>query len=128
RNLRAKRRLRMRPARIQPPLVRLCSARAGPGPSTPRRQTMKGRLFAVALLTATFGASGCGGGANKVSSASLQPRLLPSSAVSAAGFGLQRTQDWSDPVNLIGEGLQLPQRTRPSEAVKEFTDAHMEGS
>jgi hypothetical protein len=89
---------------------------------------MKGRLFAVALLSATLGASGCGGGEKKVSSASLRPRLLPVSVVTPFGFGLQRTQDWSDPVNLIGEGLQLPQRTRPSEAVKEFADAHMEGS
>ena len=89
---------------------------------------MKGRLFTVALLTATVGASGCGGGGKKVSSASLQPRLLPSSEVSPFGFALQQTQDWSDPVNLVGEGLPLPQRTRPSEAVKEFTDAHFEGS
>ena len=89
---------------------------------------MKRRLFAVGLLTATLGASGCGGGTSKVSSASLQPRLLPSSAVSAAGFLLQRTQDWSDPVNLVGEGLPVPQRTRPSEAVKAFTGAHFEGA
>ena len=89
---------------------------------------MKGRLFTVALLTATVGASGCGGGGKKVSSASLQPRLLPSSEVSPFGFALQQTQDWSDPVNLVGEGLQVPQRTRPSEAVKEFTGAHFEGS
>ena len=89
---------------------------------------MKGRLFAVALFSATLGASGCGGGEKKVSPASLRPRLLPVSVVTPFGFGLQRTQDWSDPVNLIGEGLQLPQRTRPSEAVKEFADAHMEGS
>src|SRR5947207_1035825 len=106
----------------------MLGASRGLGPSTPWRQTMKGRLFTVALLTATVGASGCGGGGKKVSSASLQPRLLPSSEVSPFGFALQQTQDWSDPVNLIGEGLPLPQRTRPSEAVKEFTDAHFEGS
>ena len=86
----------------------------------------KGRLFAVAALSASLGAAGCGGGGSKVSSASLQPRLLPSS--SAPGFALERTQDWSDPVNLVGEGLALPQRTRPSDAVKEFTGAHFEGS
>jgi len=89
---------------------------------------MKGRLFAVAALGAALGASGCGGGEKEVSSASLQPRLLPSSVVAPFGFGLERTQDWSDPVNLVGEGFQLPQRTRPSQAVKEFTGAHFEGS
>jgi hypothetical protein len=87
---------------------------------------MKGPLFVVAGLTASLAIVGCGGGGGKVSSASLQPRLLPSS--STPGFGLQRTQDWSDPVNLVGEGLALPQRTRPSEAVKEFTSAHFEGA
>jgi hypothetical protein len=44
------------------------------------------------------------------------------------GFGLQRTLDWSDPVNLVGEGLSLPQATHPSAAVKEFQDAHFEGA
>src|SRR5205807_4070956 len=76
-------------------------------------------LVACAVL------AGCGG-ASKVSSASLQPRLLPSSEV--PGFGLQRTLDWSDPVNLVGEGLFLPQRTRPSSAVGEFTSAHLSGA
>ena len=89
---------------------------------------MKRRLFAVAALGATFGLAGCGSSEEKVSSASLRPRLLPSSAVLPFGFALERTQDWSDPVNLVGEGLQIPQRTRPSEALKEFTGAHFEGS
>jgi hypothetical protein len=87
---------------------------------------MKGRLFAVAGVTASLAIVGCGGGGSKVSSASLRPRLLPSSSV--PGFALQRTQDWSDPVNLVGEGLALPQRTRPSEAVKEFTGARFQGA
>jgi len=86
---------------------------------------MNGRLFAVAGLTLSLAIVGCGGG-SKVSSASLDPRLLPGSAV--PGFAVQRTQDWSDPVNLVGEGLALPQRTRPSEAVKEFTGAHFRGA
>jgi hypothetical protein len=70
--------------------------------------------------------AGCGGGSSKVSPASLQPRLPPSSDV--PGFGLQRTLDWSEPVNLVGEGLFLPQRTRPSSAVKEFTGSHFRGA
>ena len=86
---------------------------------------MKGRLSAVACLSVCVALTACGG-TSKVSSASLQPRLLPSSEV--PGFGLQRTLDWSDPVNLVGEGLFLPQRTRPSSAVKEFTGAHLAGA
>ena len=86
---------------------------------------MKGRLSAVACLLVCVALTACGG-TSKVSSASLQPRLLPSSEV--PGFGLQRTLDWSDPVNLVGEGLFLPQRTRPSSAVKEFTGTHLTGA
>src|SRR6266700_483469 len=86
---------------------------------------MKGRLSAVACLSVCVALTACGG-TSKVSSASLQPRLLPSSEV--PGFGLQRTLDWSDPVNLVGEGLFLPQRTRPSSAVQEFTGAHLAGA
>jgi hypothetical protein len=41
---------------------------------------------------------------------------------------LQRTLDWSDPVNLVGEGIALPQVTRPSSAVKEFKDASFKGA
>jgi hypothetical protein len=52
--------------------------------------------------------------------------LLPHTDV--PGFGLQRTLDWSDPVNLVGEGLFLPQRARPSSAVKEFTGAGFMGA
>jgi hypothetical protein len=78
-------------------------------------------------LSAGFAIAGCGGGGtSKVSSASLQPRLLSGSAV--PGFGLQRTLNWSDPVDLVGEGLALPQMTHPSAAVKEFKDAHFRGA
>jgi hypothetical protein len=80
------------------------------------------------MLAACVGIAmtGCGGSGGKVSSASLQPRLLPASQV--PGFGLQRTLDWSDPVNLVGEGLALPQITHPSEAVKQFDNAHFKGA
>jgi hypothetical protein len=87
---------------------------------------MKGQLFAVAGLSVGVALAGCGGGGAKVSSASLKSRLLPASAV--PGFGLQRTLDWDDPVNLVGEGLALPQVTHPSAGVKEFTDAHLKGA
>jgi hypothetical protein len=84
------------------------------------------RLVAIACAIPTVAITGCGGGGGKVSSASLQPRLLPSSQ--APGLGLQRTLDWSDPVNLIGEGVALPQAKRPSEGVKEFKDAKLKGA
>jgi hypothetical protein len=89
---------------------------------------MKRVLFAVAWVSGCVALTGCGssGETSTTSSASLQPRLLPSSAV--AGFGLQRTLDWSDPVNLVGEGLSLPQVTQPSTAVKEFKDASFKGA
>jgi hypothetical protein len=88
---------------------------------------MKSRVLVVAGLVAGALIAGCGGSStSKVSSASLQPRLLPVSAV--PGFGLQRRLDWSDPVNLVGEGLALPQVTHPSAAVGEFNDAHFRGA
>jgi hypothetical protein len=86
---------------------------------------VKGSLCAVACVFACAAVAGCGG-SSKVSSASLQSRLLPSS--DAPGFGLERTLDWSDPVNLVSEGLFLPERTRPSSAVREFTGAHFRGA
>src|SRR5256884_9890539 len=86
---------------------------------------MKRQLLVGACLSAGFAATGCGGGGSKVSSASLRGRLLP--VASVPGFGLQRTLNWSDPVNLVGEGLSLPQATHPSAAVKEFKEAHLRG-
>jgi hypothetical protein len=86
---------------------------------------MKGWLLAAVGVTVGLALAGCGGG-GKVSSASLDSRLPAGSSV--PGFSLQRRLDWSDPVNLVGEGLALPQVTHPSAAVKEFTDAHFRGA
>src|SRR2546430_2117388 len=86
---------------------------------------MRRRVFMLAACVG-IAITGCGGSGGRGSSASLQPRLLPASQV--PGFGLQRTLDWSDPVNLVGEGLALPQITHPSEAVKQFDDAHFKGA
>jgi hypothetical protein len=69
--------------------------------------------------------SGCGGGGN-VSATSLDPRLLPASFV--PGFGLERTLDWSNPIDLVGEGVALPQITHPSAGVEEFKSAHLKGA
>jgi hypothetical protein len=88
---------------------------------------MKRQLLVGACVCLVVALAGCGdSGGGKVSSASLQSRLLPASSV--PGFGLQRTLDWSDPINLVGQGLSLPQVTRPSVAVNEFKDAQLRGS
>lgn len=82
-------------------------------------------------LLITLGAvwlAGCGGGGSTsgdVSAASLAPRLLPAAAL--PGFRQQRTFDWRDPVDLIVEGLRLPEITRPSSAVKILNDAGFQG-
>jgi hypothetical protein len=94
--------------------------------SIARESHMKAWLAAVAALLIIGVVTGCGGSSGKVSAASLNPRLLPASSV--PGFGLQRTLNWSDPVNLVGEGLSLPQATHPSTAVKNFKEAHLQGA
>jgi hypothetical protein len=86
---------------------------------------MRERLLAAASLAACVAIAGCGGG-GKVSSASLEHRLPPSGSV--PGFGVQRTLDWSNPIDLVGEGLALPQVTAPSAAVKEFSDRNLRGA
>ena len=89
---------------------------------------MKSWLFVTTCLSFGIALAGCGGsgGSATVSSVSLQPRLPGSSE--APGFAVQRTLDWSDPVNLVGQGLSIPQRTQPSAAVQEFKDSHFRGA
>jgi hypothetical protein len=87
---------------------------------------MRSRSLVVVVCVIPIAAiSGCGG-SNEISAASLQPRLLSSSEL--PGLGLQRKFDWSDPVNLVGEGVAVPQTTQPSEAVKEFKAAGLKGA
>jgi hypothetical protein len=74
--------------------------------------------LSLALLT------GCGG--SEVSANSLDPRLLPAAAV--PGFTLARRLDWSNPVDLVGQGIALPDSTYPSAGVKELQDAHVKGA
>jgi hypothetical protein len=81
------------------------------------------RWLPVALALALV--SGCGS-SGTVSATTLDPRLLPASSV--PGFGLERKLDWSDPVNLVGEGVPLPEITHPSAGVKEFQSAHLKGA
>jgi hypothetical protein len=72
------------------------------------------------------GGCGGGGGSSKASAASLHPRVLAVSAV--PGYFLARTLGWSDPVDLVGEGIFLPQIVHPSQAVKMIDSAGFEGA
>jgi hypothetical protein len=80
--------------------------------------------LAAAVVAVAVG--GCGGGSSKVSAGSLHSRLLPASGV--PGYFLSRTLDWSDPVNLVGEGLFLPEVVHPSQAVSKINGAGFEGA
>jgi hypothetical protein len=86
-------------------------------------QRAKWLVPSVVLLAVAV--AGCGG-TKHVKASSLEPRLLPSSAV--PGFSLERKLDWSDPINLVAEGIQVPQAIHPSDAVARFNSAHLEGS
>jgi hypothetical protein len=87
------------------------------------------RIFVVVVMCGAAaglgGLTGCGGG-SEVSASSLKPRLLPASLT--PGFRVLRTLDWSDPVNLVGEGIFLPEATHPAQAVKEVRDADFRGA
>jgi hypothetical protein len=105
------------------------------------------RLSASVVLLATaslLAAAGCGGSDDGTSPASLKSRLLPASAVPSAGtqarprvigpiprgvppppslptsggrFTVERYFGWKDPIDVVAEGISIPQATRPSEAV-----------
>jgi hypothetical protein len=92
-----------------------------------RRQSKDILAVAAACVAAAAlgGLTGCGGDST-VSASSLKPRLLPASLT--PGFHLLRTLDWSDPVNLVSEGIFLPELTHPSDAVKEVRDADFQGA
>jgi hypothetical protein len=87
---------------------------------------MRGHRWGAIALVSVVLVAGCGGGDSKVSASSLNPRLLPSSSL--PGFRLERKLDLSDPVNLVGEGIALPEATHPSAAVKEFESAGVQGA
>src|SRR5436190_14762170 len=81
-------------------------------------------LLALVGLATVFLAA-CGSD-KSVSSASLKRQLLKASAV--PGYGLQRTLDWNDPVDLVGQGIFLPELTKPSAAVKVMKTAGLRGA
>jgi hypothetical protein len=90
------------------------------------RQSKGILVVAAACVAAGLGGlTGCGS-ESKVSASSLKPRLFPASLT--PGFRVLRTLDWSDPVNLVGEGIFLPELTHPSEAVKEVRGAGFRGA
>jgi hypothetical protein len=84
------------------------------------------RLSPVGLLLLAGVFAACGGGDSGDRTAeSLKPRLPAPSSV--PGYHLQRTFDWSNPVDLVGEGLRLPEATHPSAGVQAFEDANVQG-
>ena len=72
--------------------------------------------------------AGCGGGGSSgnVTAQSLEPRLIPASSL--PGFTKAHTYDWSDPINLVGEGIPLPAATHPSDGVQVFKKAGLRGA
>jgi hypothetical protein len=83
------------------------------------------RPLAGVAAVACVGLAACGGSGGKVTASSLKGRLMPASFVT--GFSLQRTFDWKDPVNLLGEGLLLPEATRPADVLAKVRKAGFEG-
>ena len=84
-----------------------------------------GGVGLAAALVVVLGGCGGGGGSN-VSATSLEPRLLPASSL--PGFNSVATLNWSNPIDLVGLGVALPEPTYPSAAVKEFQAAHLQGA
>ena len=78
------------------------------------------------LVIAVVSGCGSGSGGSKTSPSSLRPRVLAVSTV--PGYFLARTLSWSDPVDLVGEGLFLPEIVHPSQAVKMINGAGFEGA
>ena len=87
-----------------------------------RRRTALGAAIAIIGLAACGG----GGSSGKVPARTLTPRLAPPSLV--RDHRLQRRFDWSNPVDLVGEGIVLPETTPPSRAVDVLQRAGFEGS
>jgi hypothetical protein len=69
---------------------------------------------------------GCGEDDEGTSPASLRSQLLPASEV--PGFKIQRKFDWDNPIDLVHEGLALPESTPPSRAVEVLEDAGFEAA
>jgi hypothetical protein len=80
------------------------------------------RVALILLVVVSVGALvGCGGDDDGTSPASLRSHLLPASEIQ--GFKIERKFDWDNPIDFVGQGLNVPEATPPSQAVKAFEDA-----
>jgi hypothetical protein len=78
------------------------------------------------VLALGLAVAACGGGGGKASAESLQPRLMPASSL--PGFTSVAKLDLTDPVDLVGKGITLPQPTYPSAGLKEFQSDNLKGA
>ncbi len=82
-------------------------------------------LLAASLLMA-LGATGCGGGGEEATPASLKPLLLPVAQLKP--LQLERTFGWDNPTDFTTQGVFLPEATPPSEAIAAMDDANFEAA
>jgi hypothetical protein len=82
------------------------------------------RALGVPAIVAALLSAGCGGGSSSSesssSSSSIKGHLLPASVTPQ--FRVQRTLNWSDAVDVVGEGLALPEAVHPSSVVNWLKD------
>ena len=78
----------------------------------------------LTMATLAIGLAGCGGDDDGTSPASLNSQLLPASQF--PGFKIERKFEWDNPIDLVAQGLNVPEATPPSQAVKAFEDAGFE--
>lgn len=84
------------------------------------------RLPSIAIaLVAVAAAAGCGS-SDSTPPPRLTAHLLPATAY--PGFGLERTIELRDPIDLVAEGIALPQATQPSTAVRRVRDAQLQAA
>jgi hypothetical protein len=83
------------------------------------------KLGILTMAALAIGLGACGSSDDDgTSPASLNSRLLPASQI--PGFKIERKFEWDNPIDLVAQGLNVPQATPPSEAVKTFEDAGFE--
>jgi hypothetical protein len=83
-----------------------------------------GRAGVVASLVAMVFVAGCGGDNESASPKTLKPDLPPASDYK--GFRLERTFAWDNPIDVVVDGIPLPESTEHSVAVGRFEDAGFE--
>jgi hypothetical protein len=78
------------------------------------------------VTAAGLAACGGGGGGDKLGYNDLKAQL-PNAAKVFPGFQPERRLDWSNAFNLVGEGILLPEKTRPADAMAHVQDAGFKG-